>query len=236
MEKRYQKLLERYPGIQKQIKLSRHSTFKVGGPADLFFEAKNPTQLIELIKLVRELKIPYLLIGEGSNLLFDDRGFRGIVIKYSAFQIEVDKKDSTAWVMGGCSLNRLVKQLAFYHLGGIDFLANIPGTVGGAIVGNAGCYGRSISEALVGIEILEATTGQVYSISPEKLKFSYRSSLLKEKPNWIVLRAKLQLTLDSKSQILKRVEAEWQERLRKHPHAPCAGSFLRILPARPPGS
>ena len=226
LAQRYKKLLAAYPGIRRRVKLSHYSTFKIGGPADLLVEAKLPEQLMEVIKRAQEFKVPYLLIGGGSNLLFDDMGFRGLVVKYSADRIEVDKKYNTAWVMAGCSLNRLVKQLAFHNLGGIDFLANIPGSVGGAVVGNAGCYGRSIGEALMEVEILEAMTGRVYSVGPDKLKFTYRHSLLKEKPNWIVLRANLQLTPDGKVRILRRIEEERQERVGKDPPAPSGGRFF----------
>lgn len=226
--KKYQEFAKGYPGlIKRQAPLSRYCTFKIGGPADLLVDAKNPEQLIEIIKLARKLKLRYLVIGAASNLLFDDAGFRGLIARYLGQDIEAEKNSGVLTVEAGCLLNRLVKHAAMYNLGGIDFLANIPGSVGGAIVGNAGCYGKSISSALVEVEILEATTNQSYWVSPDKLKFSYRHSILKQKPNWIVLRAKLKLAPDSKSRILKAIEEERQLRWGKHPHASCAGSFFK---------
>lgn len=226
--KKYQEFVKNYPGIiKRRIPLSRYCTFKIGGPADLLIEAKNPAQLIEIVKLAHKLKLRYLIIGAASNLLFDDAGFRGLVVRYIANNVEVDKTTYVAMAWGGCILNRLVKHAAMYNLGGIDFLANIPGSVGGAIVGNAGCYGKAIAETLMDVDILNAKTGEVATVTPNELGFSYRSSKLKTQPNLIVISARLKLLPDSKNRILKAIEEEKQLRWRKHPHAACAGSFFK---------
>jgi UDP-N-acetylmuramate dehydrogenase len=230
--KKYQEFIKSYPGIiKRRVPLSRYCTFKIGGPADLLIEAKNPTQLVEIVNLAHKLKLRYLIIGAGSNLLFDDAGFRGLVVCYRGQDIEAEKNSGVLTVGAGCLLNRLVKHAAMYNLGGIDFLANIPGSVGGAIVGNAGCYGKAIAETLIDVDILNAKTGEVITVTPNELGFSYRSSKLKTQPNLIVISARLKLLPDSKNRILKAIEEEKQLRWGKHPHAACAGSFFR----NPPG-
>ena len=225
---KYNEFVKAYPGvIKRRASLARYCTFKIGGPADLLIEAKNPTQLVEIIRLAQKLKLRYLVIGAASNLLFDDAGFRGLVIRYVANDVEVDKAAGWAMAWGGCILNRLVKQAALYNLGGINFLANIPGSVGGAIVGNAGCYGQSISETLIDIDLLNVKTGEILTLSPNDLGFTYRSSGLKAKPHLIVLSARFKLIPESKSRILKAIEEEKLSRWSKHPHAACAGSFFK---------
>jgi UDP-N-acetylmuramate dehydrogenase len=230
--KKYNEFVKAYPGvIKRRVPLSRYCTFKIGGPADLLIEAKNPTQLVEIIKLAHRLKLRYLVIGAASNLLFDDAGFRGLVIRYIANDVEVDKTAGYAMAWGGCILNRLVKHAAMYNLGGIDFLANIPGSVGGAIVGNAGCYGRTITDTLLDVDLFNAKAGEVYTVSPNELCVAYRGSELKTKPHLIVLSARFKLVPDSKSRILKAIEEEKRLRWSKHPRAACAGSFFK----NPPG-
>ena len=226
--KKYNEFTKAYPGvIKRRVPLSRYCTFKIGGPADLLIEAKNPTQLVEVIKLANKLKLRYLVIGAGSNLLFDDSGFRGLVVRYLANNIEVERSTGVVMAWAGCSLNRLVKQAAMYNLGGINFLANIPGTVGGAIVGNAGCYGQAISSVLIDIDLFNVKTGETSTIIPDELEVTYRGSGLKTKPHLIVLSARFKLVPDSKSRILKAIEDEKRLRWEKHPHAACAGSFFR---------
>jgi UDP-N-acetylmuramate dehydrogenase len=114
-----------------------------------------------------------------------------------------------------------------YNLGGIDFLANIPGSVGGAIVGNAGCYGKVIADTLLDIDLFNVKTGEITTISPDELGFAYRGSSLKAKPHLIVLSARFKLVPDSKSRILKAIEEEKKSRWGKHPHSACAGSFFK---------
>jgi len=229
--KKYNEFAKAYPGvIKRRAPLSRYCTFKIGGPADLLVEAKNPTQLVEIVKLAHKLKLRYLVIGSASNLLFDDAGFRGLVVRYLANNIEVEKSTGVVMAWAGCSLNRLVKQAAMYNLGGINFLANIPGTVGGAIVGNAGCYGQAIDTVLIDVDLLNYKTGEVATVDLNELGFTYRSSGLKTKPHLIVLSARFKLVPDSKSRILKAIEEERLLRWSKHPRSACAGSFFKNPP------
>ena len=213
--------------VRQDVKLSRYCTFKIGGPADLFINIDNVGDLITIIRLANKLKINHLVIAGGSNLLFNDKGFRGLIIHFIANLIEVDEKKMMASVEAGCMLNKLIKYLAKYDLGGMNFLANIPGSVGGAIVGNAGCYGKEIRDVLVDIDIFNVKKNKVLKVKSEDLGFSYRQSKLKQLPHWIVLSARFKLTKDKQAHILKDVGQEKKIRLHKHPLAPSAGSFFK---------
>ncbi len=142
---RYQEFVNKCSvDVKRDIKLSRYCTFKIGGLADLFVDIHNVQDLVTTIQLAKKLDINYLILAGGSNLLFDDRGFRGLVVHFLADEIAIDGKKMAVDVEAGCSLNNLVRYLANHNFGGMNFLANIPGSVGGAIVGNAGCYVETV--------------------------------------------------------------------------------------------
>jgi UDP-N-acetylmuramate dehydrogenase len=140
----------------------------------------------------------------------------------------------TVVVSAGYDLPTLIRELAPQNLGGIEFLGNIPGSVGGAVVGNAGCYGRAIAEVFVEAQVYDIETDEVFTAAPEFFEFSYRHSRLKFDPRYVVLAATLRLTPRPAEEILAEVEGELQLRLSKHPHfAACAGSFFTNPPGRP---
>lgn len=137
-------------------------------------------------------------------------------------------------VSAGYDLPTLVRELAQHDLGGIEFLGNIPGSVGGAVVGNAGCYGRAIAEVFVEADVFDIEENRSFTARPEFFEFSYRHSKLKFDPRYIVLSATLRLTPRPSSEILSEVEGELGDRLAKHPHfAACAGSFFKNPPGYP---
>ncbi|OGB74028.1 UDP-N-acetylenolpyruvoylglucosamine reductase [candidate division Kazan bacterium RBG_13_50_9] len=229
---KYRQFIKVYPGCTKeQARLSRYCTMKVGGPADLLVEANTPDELISAVKLSRKLGIRYFVLAGGSNIIFDDRGFRGLVIRYLADQVILDPIRKVVEVGAGCRLSKLVKQLADKNFGGIDFLANIPGSVGGAVVGNAGCYGQDVSHVLKDATIFNVKTSRTLVLPPQQLGFTYRNSKLKQKPHLLVLSARLKVNPDRRQRILKVIEKERQLRWVKHPHAPSVGSFFK----NPPG-
>ncbi|MEA1909991.1 MAG: FAD-binding protein, partial [Patescibacteria group bacterium] len=192
MQASYQKFIDRSPVLVKTNELlANHITFKVGGPADLFVEIFNKNDLVSIFELVNKLKIPHFLLGGGSNVIFSDEGFRGVVIKYANDDIEVG--DLKAKIGAGCSLNKMVLSLAKEGLGGVNFLANIPGFLGGAIVGNAGCYGSEIKGVLESVTLFDKDKLKFDIVDPEDLSFGYRHSDLKSKTNLVVVEAILNL-------------------------------------------
>lgn len=225
---KYQKFMADYGGkVYLNQPLARYCTFKVGGPADLLIKAKTLVELINALKLACSLKIPYFVLAVGSNVFFDDGGFRGLIINYLADGIKIAHDKKTMQVEAGCKLSELVRTLAKKNLGGMDFLANIPGSVGGAFVGNAGCYGKSISEIVTNITVFDVKTRKIKILSAKKGGFKYRDSIFKSSPNLIILDAKLKLVKGSGKQILARIAKEKALRWAKHPHQPSAGSFFK---------
>jgi UDP-N-acetylmuramate dehydrogenase len=137
-------------------------------------------------------------------------------------------------VSSGYDLPTLVRELAEHNLGGIEFLGNIPGSVGGAVVGNAGCYGRALAEVFVEADVFDSDEMRSFTASPEFFEFSYRHSKLKFDPRYVVLSATLRLTQRASTDIIGEVEGELAQRLGKHPHfAACAGSFFKNPPGYP---
>lgn len=226
--KKYQEFIKECSvKVEQGVRLSRYCTFKIGGLADLLVNVDSAEDLVMVVRLANKLEINYLVIAGGSNLLFDDRGFRGLAVHFIANNIEVDKKGMIAKVEAGCMLNRLVRCSAKYNLGGINFLANIPGSVGGAIVGNAGCYGKEIKDALIDVDLFDVKKNKVLKVKSQDLGFSYRQSKLKQLSCWIVLSARFKLIKDKQSHVLRDIEQEKKSRLEKHPLAPSAGSFFK---------
>lgn len=228
MSLKYQQFIKQFPhSVKTRVPLSRYCTFKVGGMADLLVEAKSDKVLISAITLADKLNLSYLVIGGGSNIFFDDKGFRGLIVHYAADDIILDKSKKIVQVDAGCKLNKLVDKLAKANLGGIDFLANIPGSLGGAIAGNAGCYRHEIKDCLTSIELLDCKLGKIIKAKPAQLKFGYRHSKLKNNSNLIVLRASLKLSKANQAKILKAIKADKLLRKSKHPLNKSAGSFFK---------
>ncbi|HCR41775.1 TPA: hypothetical protein DIV45_00140 [Patescibacteria group bacterium] len=244
--------------VARGVKLSRFCTMKVGGPADLLVEAKTKEELVEALKLAHKLDIPYFVLAGGSNVVFPDTGFRGLVVRYVADKIEILKpachsgesmrrlqnrinQSIRSWtsqddervveVEAGMMLGVMVQQLLKQNWGGFNFLANIPGSVGGAIVGNAGCYGKEIKDVLEEVEIFNVKTGKIMQVKPSELGFDYRHSKLKHQPELIVLSAILKVIKVNSKAALKEIAEEKQVRLDKHPQSPSCGSWFKN-PAR----
>ncbi|KKT51871.1 MAG: UDP-N-acetylenolpyruvoylglucosamine reductase [candidate division Kazan bacterium GW2011_GWA1_44_22] len=203
--------------VARGVKLSRFCTMKVGGPADLLVEAKTKEELVEALKLAHKLDIPYFVLAGGSNVVFPD------------WTSQDDER--VVEVEAGMMLGVMVQQLLKQNWGGFNFLANIPGSVGGAIVGNAGCYGKEIKDVLEEVEIFNVKTGKIMQVKPSELGFDYRHSKLKHQPELIVLSAILKVIKVNSKAALKEIAEEKQVRLDKHPQSPSCGSWFKN-PAR----
>ncbi|MBU1036760.1 UDP-N-acetylmuramate dehydrogenase [Patescibacteria group bacterium] len=203
--------------------LKNYTTFKIGGPAKYFAVAKSREDLINLIKLARQHKISFFLLGGGSNILFSDQGFKGLVIKNEHQEIKIE--DETIEVSSGYSLTDLLSQSIKHNLTGLEFTAGIPGTIGGAVVGNAGAYGKAISDLLIKIEVLDSND-EIKNLNKEDLNFSYRHSSLKEN-NDLLLKIYLKLNKGDTEQSLKEINKIIQDRNSKHPQEPSAGSIFK---------
>lgn len=192
--------------------LSKHTTYGIGGSADLFFEIEKIEELPTLITELEREHTPYIIIGGGSNLLFSDLGIRGAAIKNSAKKIELD--GNLIIVESGCSLSRLLNFAADSALSGLEFLAGIPGSVGGAVYGNAGAYGSGIADRISNVTFFDGI--QIQTKSSKELSFSYRDSYFKSHIH-PVMKVQFELTPDDPKVIHERMNSLISQRLEKHP-------------------
>jgi len=158
-----QKLL---PGIKKNVLLKNYTTFKIGGRAKYFYIAKDKEDLIRAITLAKKMKLPFFILGGGSNLLISDRGFNGLVIKFG-------------------------QPLSLYVSKGLEWAVGIPGTIQGAVCGNAGAFKQSMQDAVKEVEVFDVKTGKIKNFKNKDCQFSYKDSIFKKKKNLIILSVKI---------------------------------------------
>ncbi len=220
--------LEQLKNLKKNEPLKNHTSFKIGGPARWFYEAENIEGFVKAIKLARELKINYFILGSGTNVLINDQGIDGLVIKNSCKEIEVN--DNKVHVEGGASLAKLTDEVINAGLKGLEKIGNIPGTVGGAIWGNAGAYGIAIGDFLVKAKIL-TSDNQIKEVDTSYFQFKYRDSILKHNQD-ILLSVELKFNEKADPKKLKKIrQEENQRRLKTQPPRSqgTAGCFFKNL-------
>lgn len=211
--------------------MSRHTTWKVGGPVDFFVSPQSKAELESAMRIVREEGLSWWAIGRGSNLLVRDKGLRGVVIKMGRGMDEIEVTGNQIIADGGCSLIRLSKTAARHGLTGLEFAEGIPGTVGGAVFMNAGAHGSEFAEVLKSAEIL-LESGEWVTLTNEELGFRYRTSILQKERKGIVTKAVFELTEGNKEEIIQRMNRYKDHRRKTQPlQHPCAGSVFR----NPPG-
>ena len=206
--------------------MSRHTTFKIGGPADYFLMPDKDTDVGRIVKICKESAIPYFILGNGSNLLVSDRGFRGVIIQlfknFSDLRVEGDR----LYVQAGTLLSRTAKKALEASLTGFEFAAGIPGTIGGAMVMNAGAYGGEMKDVTEEVTVL-TEKGEIKTLKREELKMGYRTSIIAEK-GYLVLEAVLQLTDGDLKEIRAVMEDLKKKRISKQPlEYPSAGSTFK---------
>jgi len=213
---------------KKNILLKDFTTTKVGGPAKYLVTAKKQEELVKIFNLVKKNKIDYLIIGAGSNLLISDKGFNGIVILNKVAGILL--KDEKIVVKSGTFLFKLVIFSAKNGFTGIEELMGIPGTVGGAIYGNAGAYGKSTSDFLIRVKVTDGD--KPYWILKKDLEFSYRDSNFK-KDKRLILKAEFKLRKEDKGIIERNLKKILKGRQKKYKEGIyCPGSFFKNIEAK----
>lgn len=227
---------EQFVGIlgkkpDKEVPLRGFSHFRIGGPADYFFSASALDDLIQAVLLARRYPIAYHVIGGGYNLLFDDAGFRGLIIKNDVQGIE-KRGTVKIEVFSGTSIKALVEFCLASSLQGLEFLAGIPGTVGGAVFGNAGAFGRDIGGSLESALVLDEQ-GERVQVDRDYFAFGYRRSRLKANRD-ILLKATFSLRKGERHTIEEKISANLAKRKDNHPpwDVACAGSYFKnpVLP------
>ncbi len=209
--------------------LAQYTTLRVGGPADLFFAARTRDDLAEITLAAQRLGLPYFLLGGGSNLLVSDRGIRGLVVQNLASDCSVGPVTN---VDTGHSFMELFLKSLSAGLGGLEFAVGIPGSVGGALVSNAGAYRENICDRIVSLDV--TTEGERIRVGPDWMEFSYRDSRLRNplKPTATLLGAELQLVPKPRREILALARENQRQRIFKQPWYPSAGSFFKNVVSR----
>ena len=206
--------------------LCAHCTFRIGGPADLFVLPENEEQLCAAIRLAKEAGVKSYLLGNGSNILFADEGFSGVVIDVSALDAEIAVEDTVLTAGAGVRLAALCKAALKHGLSGLEFAYGIPGTVGGAVYMNAGAYGGEMKDVLASVRYLTGE-GEIVEAPAEQLDLRYRHSIFEENGGCI-LSAKFYLARGSASDIRAKMDDLMARRRDKQPlDKPSAGSTFK---------
>lgn len=210
--------------------MKKYTTFRVGGPADIIVKPSTIEEIQFVVATCKENGVPYYVMGNGSNLLVDDLGFRGVIIQVYKNLGEVTISGNTVTAQAGALLSKIATKAAEEELTGFEFAHGIPGTLGGAVTMNAGAYGGEIKDVIVSAKVMNQD-GKVYELSREELELGYRKSIV-EKEGLIVLEATLSLQKGDKEAILAAMKDFNGRRRDKQPlDKPSAGStFKRPMP------
>ena len=211
--------------------LARHTSFQIGGPAALFCMPHTAQQLVQAIGLCREEGVRTYILGNGSNLLFSDHGFDGVVVSTCSLEPEIRVEGDRIIAGAGVSLKQVCEEAAYHSLTGLEFAYGIPGSLGGAVYMNAGAYGGETRDVLLEVEFLDEA-GQIRSLPVSQLELGYRTSIF-ARTGWCVLRATLQLHPGDSVQIQQKLDDLMNRRRQKQPlEYPSAGSAFK----RPEGA
>src|SRR5262245_16033062 len=217
-------------GLLTREPLRHHTTFRIGGPADFYVGGRMPDQMVVALRVAHRLGIPVFLLGGGSNLLVSDEGFRGLVLRNAIEEVDFD--GTAAQVGCGVDFLEFIYECRDRSLAGLEFAAGIPGSIGGALYGNAGCYGLDIGSLTIECTHV-SLDGSVVETKPASwYDFAYRDSRLKREPR-VLLSCLLQLQRGDRPQIQAVIEEKLEIRRQKHPQwrvEPTAGSYFKNLP------
>lgn len=216
--------------IKYNEEMKNYTTFRIGGKADCLITPENEKEFVDTINYLREKQQKYYIIGNGSNLLVDDEGYHGCVIRLKewkdSLQFDEEKSGMSVTAAAGVRLSKIAMRLAEYSMTGFEFAAGIPGTLGGAIVMNAGAYGGEMKDCVKNIRILDLE-GNIREISGEEAEFSYRTSGIMQRGE-LVLGARMYFEKGNKASILERIEELSGRRKEKQPlEYPSAGSTFK---------
>jgi UDP-N-acetylmuramate dehydrogenase len=219
--------------FQRDVALSRYTSARVGGKADMFLTVHNVSDLQTAVEMAHALSVPYFVLGGGSNILVADSGIRGLVIMNRAreFKFRNTGLSVICTVESGMNLSSLARQCIARGLGGLEWAVSVPGTVGGAVVGNAGAHGGDMASAIVAATIWEPGHGaRIYSI--EELAYAYRDSVLKREhddqaPRRVVLTAELALKPEPVDVLMARADGFTAHRKQSQPGGASTGSMFK---------
>lgn len=221
--------------IQENIPLSRYTTFQIGGPAKFFCEVKNEKELEDAVIWAKDKKIAAFVLGGGSNVLVSDNGFDGLVIKMTngtnenfpsvKMKMEGGKMYLECWA--GENLSNIMKMAADSSLAGLEWAAGIPGTVGGAVRGNAGAFGGCIENNIEAVRVYDMKNLEEQGFRKENCQFAYRDSIFKQNEHLVVSYVILRLEKRTKAEIDQKIKENLERRNQKQPQGRSAGSVFK---------
>jgi len=213
--------------IKKGIPLAIHTTFKIGGNARYFCVVKNEEELRESILWAKKNNIDFMILSGGSNILFSDNGFDGLVIKINLTE-NILMENNFVTVSAGVSLKRFLEFLAINSLMGFTGLYGIPGSVGGAIRGNAGAFGVEIKDCFVKVRIYDTCEDKFFELNKSDMNFDYRHSIFKEKRNYVITNACFKFDIGNEYKIREEMFVTIKEREKRQlQNVKAAGSFFK---------
>ena len=206
--------------------MSKHTSFKTGGNADFFITAKTQNEVKQAIVFAREKELPLYVIGNGSNLLVKDKGFRGVILKIELNELDIDENNIIVTAGAGIKMMALAQILKNKEIAGFEEFYGIPGTIGGANIMNAGAYGKEMKDIIIETECIDKQ-GNIIILKNEEQKLVYRGSILKNK-DYVILKTKLQLERSSKEEIQAKMDEYAKKRKETQPiEYPSAGSTFK---------
>lgn len=195
--------------IKKDIPLKKFTTFKIGGFCQYFFEARDNRELISILKMIRNKKIPFFILGQGSNVLFLDKNYKGILVLVKNSQLKIlreSKKKVLLKVAAGLKLVDLISFSQKNGFSGIEELAGIPGTFGGCVAGNCGAFSKEIGDLIKKIKVFDLKEGKIKILTKKECQFSYRDSIFKKNKKLIILEGEIELIKSEPKKIKKKVQ------------------------------
>lgn len=209
-----------------QESMASHTTFRIGGLADCFVQLENTEQLIKIQKYLSQVGVPFFILGNGSNLLVSDAGFRGVILQIGPKMNRVTVEGNVIVAQAGASMAQIARTAMEHELTGMEFASGIPGTIGGGVVMNAGAYGGELSQIVTQVNVVN-NEGEIMELDNETMEFGYRTSTIRNNP-FTVTEVILRLEKGDRRQIRERMEELAAKRRDKQPlEYPSAGSTFK---------
>ena len=206
--------------------MAKHTTFRIGGPADAFVQIESTEALANVLQYLEKIAIPYMILGNGSNLLMDDAGYRGVIIEIADKMNEVRVEGSCLVCQAGALMSKVARVAYENGLTGLAFASGIPGTIGGGCVMNAGAYGGELKQVVESVTVMDRQGNQI-TLDNESMEFGYRDSVIKHYP-YIVVEVRIRLTPGDKEAIKQEMDELAGKRREKQPlEFPSAGSTFK---------
>jgi len=219
--------------VQENVSLAPYTSARIGGPADILIMVKSANELMDVMTVLWQQEMPYYILGGGSNVLISDKGIRGVVVLDRAKEVRFESGDQpTVWCEAGVIFSNLANRCASKGLAGLEWAATVPGTVGGAVFGNAGAFGGDMSGNLIWADVLTRTSRE--KLTAAQLKYGYRTSILRTAPrgkraeiNAIVLSVMLRLKNSTKEEVSVKIDEFSERRKATQPPGASMGSMFK---------